>query len=224
MPRLPISMCRASDATRFAILRTLPAAPAAEIAMTLMILGLVLFLGTHSVRIFADDWRTKRIGAMGEGPWKAIYSVLAIAGFVLIAWGYGEARTAATVLYTPPVWTRHLAALLTLPAFILLAASKVSGSRIKAAVGHPMVAGVKIWAFAHLISNGTLADVVLFGSFVVWAVLDYAAAKRRDRAGRVTYTVGPLSRDAIAVVIGTIAWLVFALWLHGPLIGVRPFG
>jgi len=224
MPRLPISMCRASDATRFAILRTLPARPALETTMTLMIVGLVLFLGSHSVRIVADDWRTQRIAAMGEGAWKAVYSIVAIAGFVLIAWGYGEARAAPTVLYSPPVWTRHLAALLTLPAFILLAASKVSGSRIKAAVGHPMVAGVKIWAFAHLISNGTLADVVLFGSFVIWAVLDYSAAKRRDRARGVTYAAGPLSRDAIAVVIGTVAWVVFAMWLHGPLIGVRPFG
>ena len=120
MPRLPISAGRASEATRFAILRTLPARPALEIAMTLMILGLVLFLGSHSVRIVAEDWRTKRIAAMGAGSWKAVYSIVAIAGFVLIAWGYGESRTAPTVLYTPPVWTRHLAALLTLPAFILI--------------------------------------------------------------------------------------------------------
>jgi len=192
--------------------------------MTLMIVGLVLFLGSHSVRIFADNWRAKRIATMGEGAWKGVYSVVALAGFVLIVWGYGDARSTPTVLYAPPVWTRHLAALLTLPAFILLAASKVSGSRIKAAVGHPMVAGVKVWAFAHLICNGTLADVVLFGSFLVWAVLDYLAARRRDRAGGITYPVGPVSRDAIAIAVGTAAWVAFALWLHGPLIGVRPFG
>jgi len=192
--------------------------------MTLLILGLVLFLGAHSVRIVADDWRTKRVAAMGEGPWKAVYSIVAIAGFVLIAWGYGEARTAPTVLYAPPVWTRHLAALLTWPAFVLLAASKTPGTRIKAAVGHPMVVGTKIWAFAHLISNGTLADVLLFGSFLAWAVLDYTAARRRDRRAGTTYAVGPISRDLIAVVVGTVAWVAFALWLHGPLIGVRPFG
>jgi uncharacterized membrane protein len=192
--------------------------------MKLMILGLVLFLGSHSVRIFAEDWRTRRIAAMGEGGWKGVYSLVAIVGFVLIAWGYGDARTTPAVIYSPPVWTRHLAALLTLPAFILLAASKVSGTRIKAAVGHPMVVGVKLWAFAHLLSNGTLADVVLFGSVLAWAVLDYIAAKRRDRAGGVTYPVGPLSRDAIAVAVGTVAWIAFAMWLHGPLIGVRPFG
>jgi uncharacterized membrane protein len=192
--------------------------------MTLLILGLVLFLGAHSVRIVADDWRTKRVAAMGEGPWKAVYSIVAIAGFVLIAWGYGEARTAPTVLYAPPVWTKHLAALLTWPAFVLLAASKTPGTRIKAAVGHPMVVGTKIWAFAHLISNGTLADVLLFGSFLAWAVLDYTAARRRDRRAGTTYAVGPISRDLIAVVVGTVAWVAFALWLHGPLIGVRPFG
>jgi len=192
--------------------------------MTLLILGLVLFLGAHSVRIVADDWRTKRVAAMGEGPWKAVYSIVAIAGFVLIAWGYGEARTAPTVLYAPPVWTKHLAALLTWPAFVLLAASKTPGTRIKAAVGHPMVVGTKIWAFAHLISNGTLADVLLFGSFLAWAVLDYTAARRRDRRAGTTYAVGPISRDLIAVVVGTVAWIAFALWLHGPLIGVRPFG
>jgi len=192
--------------------------------MTLMILGLVLFLGTHSVRIFADDWRAARIAAMGEGAWKGIYSIVAIAGFVLIVWGYGEARATTTVLYSPPVWTRHLAALLTLLSFILLAASKTPGTRIKAAVGHPMVAGVKLWAFAHLLANGTLADVVLFGSFLGWAVLDYTAARRRDRAAGVSYAAGPLSRDAVAVAIGTVAWVAFALWLHGPLIGVRPFG
>ena len=192
--------------------------------MTLLILGLVLFLGAHSVRIVADDWRTQRVAAMGEGPWKAAYSIVAIAGFVLIAWGYGEARTAPTVLYAPPVWTKHLAALLTWPAFVLLAASKTPGTRIKAAVGHPMVVGTKLWAFAHLISNGTLADVLLFGSFLAWAVLDYTAARRRDRRAGTTYTVGPISRDLIAVVVGTVAWVAFALWLHGPRIGVRPFG
>jgi uncharacterized membrane protein len=217
---------RAVPATsRFAILHASPAGrPHAEIGMTLLIAGLVLFLGTHSVRIFADAWRSARIAAMGEGAWKGLYSVVAIAGFVLIVWGYGEARAAPTVLYAPPLWTKHLAALLTLPAFVLLAAAKTPGTRIKAAVGHPMVLGVKLWAFAHLLSNGTLADVLLFGSFLAWAVLDYVAARRRDRAAGVAYPAGPLSRDAIAIAIGVVAWLAFALWLHGPLIGVRPFG
>jgi uncharacterized membrane protein len=192
--------------------------------MTWLILGLILFLGSHSARIFAEPWRQRRIAAMGLNGWKAVYSIVAIAGFVLIVIGYGEARSAPVILYSPPSWTRHLAALLTIPAFVLLAAAYVPGTRIKRAVGHPMVAGVKIWAFVHLLANGTLADVLLFGAFLAWAVVDYIAARRRDRAAGVTYAVGPASRDLIAVVVGLAAWALFAFWLHAAWIGVRPFG
>jgi uncharacterized membrane protein len=192
--------------------------------MSLLILGLVLFLGTHSVRIVADDWRGARIARLGLMPWKGIYAVISIIGFVLIVWGYGQARGNPTVLYSPPVWTRHIAALLTVPAFILLVAAYIPGTRIKRAVGHPMVAAVKIWAFAHLLSNGTLADVVLFGAFLAWAVADYIAARRRDRAAGTVYDVGPVWRDIAAVAIGLAAWAAFAFWLHAAWIGVRPFG
>ena len=157
-------------------------------------------------------------------PWKGIVSVISIIGFVLIVWGYGEARSNPIVLYSPPVWTRHIAALLTVPAFILLVAAYIPGTRIKRAVGHPMVAAVKIWAFAHLLANGTLADVVLFGAFLAWAVADYIAARRRDRAAGTVFTVGPVSRDIAAVIIGLAAWAAFAFWLHAAWIGVRPFG
>jgi uncharacterized membrane protein len=192
--------------------------------MAWMIAGLVLFLAAHSVRIFADDWRSARIASTGERRWKLVYSIVSIVGFILIVYGYGQARLSPVVLYAPPVWTRHVAALLTLPAFILVAAAYVKGTRIKARVGHPMIAGVKIWAFAHLIANGTLADVVLFGAFLAWAVLDYLAARRRDRAAGTVYPVGPVSRDVIAVGAGGLAWAIFGFALHGPLIGVRPFG
>lgn len=192
--------------------------------MALLVLGLVIFLGSHSLRIVGEGWRTARVAAMGERAFKGVYSLVAIAGFVLIVIGYGQARADPVFLYAPPVWTRHLAALLTIPAFVLLAAAYVKGTRIKAKVGHPMVAGVKVWAFSHLIANGTLADVILFGSFLVWAILDYVAARRRDRIAGTVYAVGPASRDVIAVVAGLVAWAAFALWLHGPLIGVRPFG
>jgi uncharacterized membrane protein len=192
--------------------------------MTVLIVGLVLFIGVHSTRIFADAWRTRMQMQYGQNTWKALYSLIAIAGLLLIIWGYGLARTSPLVLYSPPLWTRHVAALLTIPAFILLVAAYVPGNHIKAAIGHPMVAGVKIWAFAHLISNGTLADVVLFGSLLLWAVASYTAARRRDRAADRQYPRGPLSRTALAVVLGLAAWAAFAFWLHGPLIGVRPFG
>jgi uncharacterized membrane protein len=192
--------------------------------MTWLILGLLIFLGSHSVRIFAEPWRGARISAMGLNAWKGVYSIVSIAGFVLIVWGYGVARGAPVIVYSPPVWTKHVAALLTIPAFILLAAAYVPGTRIKRAVGHPMVAGVKAWAFAHLLANGTLADVVLFGAFLVWAIADYIAARRRDRAAGTVYVVGPITRDVAAVVVGLLAWAAFAFWLHAALIGVRPFG
>ncbi len=192
--------------------------------MTLLILGLVLFLGTHSVRIVADDFRSAQVARLGVNGWKAIYSIVSIAGFVLLVYGYGLAREAPTVLFVPPPWTRHVTALLTIPAFVLLAAAYVPGTRIKRAVGHPMVAGVKIWAFAHLLANGMLADVLLFGAFLAWAVFDYVAARRRDRASGRVYPVGPPMRDVTAVAVGLAAYAVFAFWLHAWWIGVRPFG
>jgi uncharacterized membrane protein len=192
--------------------------------MGMLVLGMVLFLGVHSVRVFADGWRGSLIARRGEGTYKGLYSLASIAGFALIVWGYGLARTAPVDLWMPPVWTRHLAALLTIPAFVLLAAAYVPGTRIKAAVGHPMVLGVKVWAFAHLIANGRLADVVLFGGFLAWAVLLYIASRRRDRRTGTRYVAGPASRDMIAIAAGLVAWAAFAFWLHGVLIGVRPFG
>lgn len=192
--------------------------------MTVLILGLVVFLATHSVRIFADDWRSKQVARLGLRKYKNIYSVVALAGLVLIVWGYGLARADPVALWTPPFWTRHVSALLNLPAFILLAAANPKGNFIKAAVGHPMVLGVKVWAFAHLIANGTVADVALFGSFLVWSVADFGASRRRDRRDGTKHPVGTPARNALTVVIGIALWLLFAFWLHAWLIGVAPFG
>jgi len=190
--------------------------------MTILILGLVLFLGVHSTRILADGWRTATIGRIGESPWKGLYSVLSIAGFALLIWGYGLARQQPVVLWTPPRGMNHLASLLTAVAFVLLAAAYVPGNQIKSKLHHPMVLGVKTWALAHLLANGNLADVLLFGAFLVWAVFSFSAARRRDRAAGTVYLAGHASRTAITVVAGLVAWAVFAVWLHAPLIGVRP--
>ncbi len=192
--------------------------------MTILILGLILFLGVHSARIFAEGWRAQQILRVGEQRWKGVYSLVSIVAFVVLVYGYGLARQAPIVLYSPPTWAKHLVALLMIPSFILLAAAYVPGTRIKKAVGHPMVLGVKTWAFAHLLANGTLHDVVLFGAFLAWAVADYISCRRRDRAAGRVYVTGPVSRDAIAVAVGLIAWVAFAFWLHGWLIGVRPLG
>jgi uncharacterized membrane protein len=191
--------------------------------MTALILGLVVFLGVHSVRIVAPDWRAAQIARRGENGWKGLYSIASGIGLALIVWGYGAARMAPVDLWLPPVWTRHLAALLTLPAFVLLTAAYVPGTRLKAALQHPMLLGVKVWALAHLLANGRLADVLLFGGFLAWAVLDYRAARQRDRDAGTVYPAGRASKDVLAAAIGTLAWAVFSFWGHAWLIGVRPF-
>ena len=192
--------------------------------MIILILGLLIFLGGHSVRIVADGWRAAQIARWGERSWKGLYSLAAAAGLALILWGYHLAQAQPVVLWAPPSWARHLGALLTVPAFVLLAAAYVPRNRIKAAVGHPMVAAVKTWAFAHLLANGTLAAVLVFGAFLVWAVMDFTSARRRDRAAGTRYPAGAGSRDAIVLAVGLVAWALFAFLLHGWLIGVRPFG
>ena len=192
--------------------------------MTLLILGLVLFLGVHSLRVFGEDGRNGLRARLGEGGYKGLYTVLSLAGFALILWGYGMAREAPVLLWLPPRWTRHLAALLTIPAFVLLAATYVPGNSIKARLHHPMMLGIKTWALAHLLANGTLAQVLLFGSFLVWAALSFRAARQRDRVGGVAYAPGRLGPTLVTVAVGLVAWAVFAFWAHAALIGVRPFG
>jgi len=192
--------------------------------MTALVLGLLIFLGVHSARIVAEPWRARVLAGGGQGAWKGVYTVLSLVGFGLIIWGYGAARQDPVALWAPMLWARHLASLLTLVAFVLLAAAYVPGNGIKARLHHPMVLGVKVWAFAHLLANGNLADVVLFGSFLLWAALSFRAARARDRAAGTVYAPGTASATIITLVVGTVAWVVFTLWLHVLLIGVRPFG
>ena len=192
--------------------------------MSMLILGLILFLGVHSVRIFAEGWRGRFIAQRGAGAWKGLYSVVSIVGFGLILWGYGLAREQPIALWAPQLWARHLAALLMLFAFILLAAAYVPGNGIKAWVHHPMVLGVKVWALAHLLANHTLADALLFGSFLVWAVLNFRAARQRDRAANTRYPAGTLGGTLGAVAAGIVVWAVFAFWAHRFLFGVAPLG
>lgn len=188
--------------------------------MTVLILGLVLFLATHSIRIVAEDWRARQVARFGEHTWKGLYALVALAGFALMVWGYGLARAGSPMIWSPPLWMRHVTSLLMPVSFVLLAAAYVPGNRIKAAMGHPMVVGVKVWALAHLLSNGRAADVILFGAFLVWAVLDFRAARVRDRASGTRYPAGTLRGDLITVSIGLIATAVFVLFLHAWLIGV----
>lgn len=191
--------------------------------MKLLILGLLLFLGVHSVRIVADGWRSRTIARLGEGPWKGLYTLASLAGFGLLVWGYGVARETPQVLWASPTWTRHLAALLMLASLVLLAAAYVPGNALKARLHHPMVLAVKVWALAHLLANNTLAEVLLFGAFLLWAVLNFRAARGRDRVAGTAYPPGRMGPTLLTVVVGTAAWALLAFWAHGLLFGVRPF-
>ena len=191
--------------------------------MTILMIGLAIFLGVHSVRMVAGGWRQAQIARRGEASWKLGFSVLSAVGLGLVIWGYGVARQAPVVLWNAPAGMRHAAGLLTLFAFILLAAAYVPRNHLKARLHHPMVLGVKAWAVGHLLANGTLADLLLFGGFLAWAVLAFIAERRRDRLAGMTYAAGTARGTSMAIVIGAVAWALFAFWLHGALIGVLPF-
>jgi uncharacterized membrane protein len=169
--------------------------------MSLLITGLILFLGVHSMRIVAPGWRDERIAAMGEGPWRGLYSLVSIVGFVLLVWGYGLARPEAPVLYEPPIWMKHVTALLMVLAFVSLAIYAVPAGRLKPMLKHPMLVSVKIWALAHLLANGDLASILLFGAFLVWAVFDRISVKRRAAP---IPAAGPVVNDVLAIVAGLV--------------------
>jgi uncharacterized membrane protein len=192
--------------------------------MLILILGLLIFLGVHSLRIFADGWRERQIARLGAKRWKGLFALVSVIGFVLICWGFGLARQQPVVLYVPPLWLRHLNALFTLIAFVLFFAARVPGNHFKAKLGHPQVLAVKVWAFGHLLATGMLHDVVLFGAFLLWAIVLFAVSRRRDRLAGTTYPAGTVRGDALTVLIGLVAWVIFACWLHLWLIGVSPMG
>jgi uncharacterized membrane protein len=191
--------------------------------MLILILGLVIFLGTH-VFSMRREARAAAIARLGEGPYKGLYSLLSLLGLVLVVWGFGRYRANDWIdVWYPPVWTRHLALLLVWAAFVCLAAAYLPG-RIKRALKHPMLAGVKIWALAHLLANGDLGSILLFGSILAWAVMARISVKRRrdevrDHGGPVSEPSG-WRNDILALAIGTVLWFAFARWLHPLLIGV----
>lgn len=190
--------------------------------MTMLIAGLILFLGSHSVSIVNAGWRDRMVASMGELPWKLAYGVVALIGLVLIVQGYGAARMAPTILYVPPLWLSHVSLLLMVFVFPLLLAAYLPGY-IQRATKHPMLVATKVWALAHLLANGTLADVVLFGSFLAWAVVDRISVKRRATAPPVAGKPS-IVNDIIAVVGGLGLYVLFVTWAHLYLFGVAPVG
>lgn len=190
--------------------------------MTLLITGLALFLGIHSIRIFFEPVRLRAINTFGVASWRALYAVISIAGLVLIVLGYKPAAIDAEALWEPPFALLHVSATLLLLAFILVAAAYLPGGRLKARLKHPMTIGVMIWAAAHLLVNGMEHEVVLFGSFLVWSILVYFSARRRDRQMNLAYLAGPVRNDLVSIVIGAAVWLFFVFYGHEWLFGVAP--
>ncbi|HXW09084.1 MAG TPA: NnrU family protein [Steroidobacteraceae bacterium] len=186
-----------------------------------LIAGLLLFLGSHSIGIAAPAWRNATMARLGPRAWKALIGLVSIAGFLMIIHGYGVGRVDAAVLYAPPPAFRHVAALLMLPVFPLLLATYLPG-RIKSAVKHPMLTATKAWAVAHLLVNGSVADVLLFGGFLVWAVADRIAVGRRPVER--TLPGAPPSRwnDVVAIVGGLVLYALFVGGLHQRWFGVAP--
>ncbi|MGH8495638.1 MAG: NnrU family protein [Gammaproteobacteria bacterium] len=191
--------------------------------MALLILGLLIFLGAHSTRLVAEGWRQRQLARFGTGRWKAMMAAVSIVGFVLLVWGFGLARQQPTLLYVPPTGLRHVNELLTVIAFVLLAAAYVPRNHFKAALGHPMTTAIVVWATGHLLVNGMLHDVLLFGAFLAWAAINLAVSRRRDRAAGIIHAQGTLGGDALALLIGIAAWVAFAFWLHARWIGADPF-
>lgn len=184
--------------------------------MTLFLVGLIVFLVVHLVPTF-PDFRASLIGRFGEKAYQALFSIVSLAAFVLMIYGYGQAPYVE--IWWPPLWTRHITELLMLPAFILIVAAYVP-SRIRTAAKHPMLAAIKFWALAHLASNGDLASMLLFGGFLAYAVYDRISVKRRGALGPLGTADGTIRGDLTVIFVGLAAYVVFAIWLHTILIGV----
>ncbi|WJR75330.1 NnrU family protein [Bradyrhizobium sp. NP1] len=191
--------------------------------LLVMILGLVLFFGVHAVTT-QRDLRGQLVGAIGESGYKAGYSLVSLAGLVLIVWGFAHYRSAGMIeIWDPPRFLKHITVALMLPAVILVVASYIRG-RIYATLKHPMLAGIKLWAAAHLLANGDLGSIILFGSFLAWAVFDRISLKRRSDPGGPPIPVGGIANDAIAVAVGIVAYLALAFAFHPVVIGVPVMG
>ena len=191
--------------------------------MSLLIIGLIIFLGSHSSRIFAEPWRNHMIDRLGEVKWKGLYTIVSLIGLILVVIGYGQARQAPIVLWQPATYLIHISILLNLVAFIFLAASSPSNNAIRLKLKHPMILGVKVWALAHLLANGTLVDLILFGSFLLWAVLDFRSARKRPIHMPEKAVISTKATITV-VVTGIVIWAAFVFGLHQYLIGVSPLG
>jgi uncharacterized membrane protein len=191
--------------------------------LAVMILGLVLFFGVHTLTTKREQ-RARLIAQWSEGAYKIAYALVALAGLVLIVWGFAHYRAAGQIdLWYPPKWLKHVTVALMLPAVILVVAAYIRG-RIYTVIKHPMLSGIKLWAAAHLLANGDLGGIILFGSFLGWAVFDRISLKRRTDAGAPPIPVGAPTNDLIAIAVGIVAYLALAFAFHPVVIGVPVVG
>jgi len=189
--------------------------------MLLLILGLVLFTGIHSLRLGGDALRARLLNSLGEAKFKGLYSLISVVGFIFMVYGFGLARDAPIPIWSPPSFAKWIAYFLTLLAMVLMVAAYVPNNRIRAKLHHPMVLSVKTWALAHLIANGTLAHIFLFGTLLVWSVLLFRASRARDKRMQVVYATGNGASTWLTLEIGLALWLIFVGWLHGWIVGVQ---
>lgn len=192
--------------------------------MTMLVAGLILFLGVHSVRILADGWRGRMVARLGESRWKGLYALASAVGFALIVWGFAGAREAPVVLWARLPWGAYLAGALMLPAMILLVGPYLGCSHINTAVRHPMLGGTVLFGVAHLLATNTLADLVLFGGFAAWAAVDLLSALARDRGDGRAVATPRMPQTLRQIAVGFALWAAFGSSLHRVLFGVSPFG
>lgn len=191
--------------------------------MIYMIFGLLLFLGVHSLNLFAEDWRRERIERWGLWPYKIIYSLVSLVGLVVLVWGFGQMRQESFYVWHPPIGLQHGILLLMLPAMILLVAAYFPKNHIKAKLGHPMLLAVKVWALSHLLVNGRMGDIVFFGAFLVWGIMLYGKLRRRDRQEGNVPPQPRLLATVATVILGVVTWYIFAMYLHIHVTGVPAF-
>ena len=187
--------------------------------MIWLVLALLVFHGLHSIRMVAPNWRQSQIAQLGEGKWKGLFSLALLVALIFLIWAYGQARTDYVEIYNPPLWGRHFALMLMALSFIALMVFNLKPGHLKPMLKHPFLVSIKLWALAHLFANGDLASVLLFGSFLVWAVWNRIAVKRRMSP---LPAKGPVINDIFAVVSGLVLWVVFIWFAHEWLFGVAP--
>jgi uncharacterized membrane protein len=193
------------------------------VGLLVMILGLLLFLGAHTLTT-QRELRARFVVSMGDSGYKLGYSLVSLLGLVLIVWGFAHYRATGWIdVWYPPKAMRHLTEALMLPAVILVVAAYIRG-RIYTKLKHPMLAGIKLWALAHLLANGDLGSIILFGAFLGWAVFDRISLKHRADAGGPPIPVGGTSNDLIAIAVGIVAYLALGFAFHPVVIGVPVFG